>query len=172
MERVSSIELATKNEEIEMEYYFQQAKRSMNPVVKALFKNLAVEEHLHKKQIETLHHKLTKDGSWPEDVPIEVDGTNIHAVLDNLLSEKSPAAQVDYDDDDVAALQKAVEFEAEAAKFYAELADACTNPQEEKFFRTLSGIEREHMLSIKDSLFYLEDPQGWLEEKEGQNLEG
>lgn len=172
MERVSSIELATKNEEIEMEYYFQQAKRSLNPVVKALFKNLAVEEHLHKKQIEALHQKLTKDGSWPEDVPLEVDGTNIHNVLDSLLSDRGPAAQVGYDDDDIAALQKAVEFEANAAKFYADLADACTNPQEEKFFRMLSGIEREHMLSIKDSLFYLEDPEGWFEEQERQNLEG
>ena len=71
-----------------------------------------------------------------------------------------------------AALQKAVEFEANAAKFYADLAAACTNPQEEKFFRMLSGIEREHMLSIKDSLFYLEDPEGWFEEQERQNLEG
>ena len=170
MERVSSIELARKNEETEMEYYFKQAERSMNPVVKALFKELAVEEHLHKQQIETLHAKLTKDGSWPEDVPIEVNGTNIHKVLEGLLSDESPAEQLDYDDDDVAALTKAAEFEEKAAIFYTELADACSNPQEEKFFRMLAGIEREHMISIKDSLFYLEDPQGWHEEKEGPNL--
>jgi rubrerythrin len=172
MERMASIELATKNEETEMEYYFQQGKRSMNPVVKAIFTNLAAEEHLHKKLIETLHNKLTKDGSWPQDVPIEIDGTNIKSVLDGLVSPGSSAAQVHYDDDDIVALQKAVEFEADAEKFYRELADACTNPQEEKFFRMLSGIEREHMLSIKDSLFYLEDPQGWFEEKERQNLDG
>jgi hypothetical protein len=33
-------------------------------------------------------------------------------------------------------------------------------------------MEREHYLSIQDSIFYLEDPAGWFESKERGLLEG
>jgi hypothetical protein len=46
------------------------------------------------------------------------------------------------------------------------------NPQEKKFFSFLAQIEREHMLSMKDSLFYLEDPEGWFESNGRAGLDG
>ncbi len=170
MDRMSSIELAIKNEKSEMEYYLNQAERSNNPVAKAMFENLAADEKEHMARLTHLHQKLIADGSWPNDVPIEVAGTNIKTVLEKLGSDPLNAAN--HDADDLAALKRGVDFEQNGAKFYADLAESCDNPQEAKFFRFLSGIEREHMLSIKDSLFYLEDPQGWFESKEHQGLDG
>ena len=77
-----------------------------------------------------------------------------------------------HNDDDIAALRKGIEFESSGAKFYSELAEACNNPQERKFFGFLAQIEREHMLSIQDSLFYIEDPEGWFESKGRAGLDG
>ena len=170
MDRMSSIELAIKNEKSEMEYYHGEAKRSENPVAKRLFETLAQDEREHMVRLRTLHEKLTADGSWPEDVPIEVAGTDIKQVLSGLARDKKTAKM--HNDDDIAALRKGIEFESSGAKFYSELAEACNNPQERKFFGFLAQIEREHMLSIQDSLFYIEDPEGWFESKGRAGLDG
>lgn len=169
MDRMSSIELAIRNETAEMEYYLTQARRSRNPVARRLFETLAEDEKEHMTRLRALHGRLTADGSWPEDVAIEVAGTNVKQVLDSLGRDQGTAA---HDDDDIAALNRGIDLEQNGSKFYSGLAEVCQNPQEQRFFRFLAGIEREHMLSIKDSLFYLEDPQGWLEEKERAGLDG
>ena len=170
MNRMTSIELAMTNEKTEMKYYLNESARSSNPLAKKLFATLAEDEKEHMTRIKGLHEKLTGEGSWPEDVAIEVAGTRVKDVLDGLLGKTGSAEG--HDDDDLAALQRASAFEDKGSKFYAELAEECENPQERKFFSFLSGIEREHYLSIKDSLFYLEDPEGWTESKERQGLDG
>lgn len=169
MDRMSSIEIAMNNEQTEMNFYLAEAKRSNNPVAKVLFETLAEDEKEHMTRIQSLHGKLVANGSWPEDMPIEVAGTNIKKNLDKIARDQSTAK---HDLDDMEALNKGVAFEEKGAKFYADLAKECKNPQEKKFFQFLAGIEREHMLSIKDSIFFLEDPQGWHEAKQRQNLDG
>lgn len=170
MDRISSIKLAIENERSEMAYYLEQARRSSNPVAKLLFETLAADEKEHMERIRNLHEKLTADGSWPEDVEIEVAGTDISTRVRQLMDQKKASA--DHDDDDVAALKKAAEGEEKGTIFYKELAEACKNPQEKKFFEFLSHIEREHLVSIKDSLFYLEDPEAWYEEKAKIGMDG
>ncbi|MFO8073910.1 MAG: ferritin family protein [Polyangia bacterium] len=169
MDKMSSIELAIQNERTERQFYLNEAGRSQNPVAKRLFETLAEDEEEHERRLTGLHEKLTSDGSWPEHVPIELADTNVKSVLDGIARKQETVA---HDDDDIAALNKAIEFEQKGSKLYADLAEECDNPAEKKFFSFLAGIEREHMLSIKDSLFYLEDPQGWLEDKERQGLDG
>ena len=170
MDRISSIEFAIKNEQTEKEYYLNEANRTKNPVAKRLFETLAADEEEHKTRLQGLHEKLIADGAWPNDVSVEVAGTNIKKDLEKVVRDKGSSQ--DYDADDITALKKGIEFENGGVKYYAELAQACDNPQEAKFFRFLSGIEREHLLSIQDSLFYLEDPQGWYEAHERSGLDG
>mgnify|MGYP003572540499 CR=1 FL=1 len=170
MDRISSIELALKNEQAEMEYYLSHARRSNNPLARRLFETLAADEQEHMTRIRGLHEKLLTDGSWPEDMPIQVAGTNIKEALAAVSRLGDEASN--HDGDDLAALRQGIEFEQGGSKFYAELSEACDNPQEARFFRFLAGIEREHLLSIQDSLFYLEDPEGWLEAQERQSLDG
>ncbi len=167
MERMSSIELALKNEEIEMNFYLQQAQRSQNPLAKAMFQSLAGDEEEHMKRIKGLHGKLIADGSWPNDVPIEVAGTNVPKVLaDNAQGN------VEHNSDDINALEKAIAFEATGAKFYADLAALCKNQMEKNFFDFLAQIERAHHLSLTDSLAYLKDPEGWSMQQERSGLDG
>jgi rubrerythrin len=170
MDRMASIELALKNEQTEMEYYLNEAKRSKNPLAKAMFENLARDEKEHMRRIKGLHEKLVSDGKWPEDMPIEVAGTQIAETLNNLVVRSGSAK--DHDDDDEQAMRKALDFETRGEQFYKDLAEECENPQEKQFFQFLSEIEREHRLSLTDSLAYLQDPQAWLEEHEKILLDG
>jgi rubrerythrin len=170
MDRMSSIELALKNEQTEMEFYLHEARRSKNPLAQTMFTSLAKDEEEHMTRIRSLHDKLVSDGSWPEDVPIEVQDTNVREVLDGMVKKQGSAA--DHDQDDEQALQRAADFEAKGAKFYSDLAEQCENPMEKNFFSFLSRIEKEHHLSVTDSLAYLRDPQAWMMEHERSGLDG
>lgn len=170
MDYMASVELALKNEKTEMEFYLNEASRSKNELAKAMFHQLAKDEQEHMNRIRELHQKLTADGKWPADMPIQVAGTDIRKVLDETVQKTGSAK--DHDDDDIAALEKAAEFEAKGAKFYTDLAGSCDNPMEKNFFEFLAGIEREHRLSIKDSLAYLEDPEAWMMQAGRAGLDG
>jgi rubrerythrin len=170
MDRMASIELAMKNEKTEMEFYTREASRSRNALAKAMFETLAHDELEHMTRITGLHAKLTQTGSWPETVKLEVAGTNIATVIDKTLDHVGSATE--HDDDDVAAIKRAITFETNGERFYAELTRVCENPQEKEFFSFLSGIEREHKLSLTDTLAYLVDPEAWLEQHERSGLDG
>jgi len=170
MDRMASIELALKNEQAEMEFYAGNAKRSKNPLAKGIFETLAKDEEEHMRRIRGLHERLLAQGAWPKEMPLEVAGTNIKQVLEGLA--EMPAAAHDHDVDDVAALERGREFEGKGTKFYADLAQACTDPLEQKFFEFLSRIEREHLRSIERSLDFFKDPSSWNMERERSGLDG
>lgn len=169
MDKMSSIEFAMKNEATEKAYYLGQARRTKNAVARTLFETLAQDEDEHMARLTALHEKLQKDGTWPEEIPIEVAGTNIKL---NLSKVARNAAGAEHDMSDIEALRKAEGFESAGAEFYKGLAASCANPREKSFFEFLAGIEREHLLSVKDSIFYLEDPAGWLSARERAGLDG
>ncbi len=170
MDRMSSIELAMKNERMEMNYYLGEAARSKNPVAKAMFETLARDEREHMTRIQGLHEKLVGKGVWPETVKIEVAGTDIRETLEGLVGKDGSSK--DHDDDDIKAIKRGIDFDTNGEKFYAELAEVCENAKEQEFFKFLSGIEREHRLSLTDTLGYLEDPESWLEQHERSGLDG
>ena len=169
MDRMSSIKFAIKNEHDEMEFYLEQAKRSTNEVVISVFRALAQDEKEHMKRIRFMHGKLVADGAWPKDIPIEVEGTQVSSTLAGMKRDESTKV---HDKNDIDALKKSAKFEASGQKFYKELSEECDNPQEKKFFAFLSQIENEHYISVKDSIFYLEDPEAWFEEKDRSSLDG
>jgi rubrerythrin len=170
MDRISSIELAMKNEQSEKEFYLNQARRTKNVVARVLFEALAEDEDEHKRRLAKLHETLKRDGAWPENVPIEIAGTSVRQKIDAVGRGTTDVAA--HDGDDLAALRKSESFESAGADFYRNLAEACTNPQEAEFFRFLSKIEREHLMSVRDSIYYLEDPSGWLASRERSGLDG
>ena len=170
MDRMASMELAINNEKEEMAFYNNESARSRNPIAQKLFKTLAEEEKEHMVRINDLHKRLVANEAWPEEVPLEVSGTNVKAALSDFRRELTSIQE--HDDDDIAALKKSIESERGAAKLYGDLAAVCTNPKEVNFFRFLSEIETEHMASLKDSLAYLEDPEAWMAQHEHAGLDG
>ena len=170
MDRMASISMALKNEEIEMTFYRNEAGRSKNQLAKTMFEKLAREEGEHMRRIRGLHDRLVEQKSWPVDLPIEVNGTNIKEVLQKTAQQSG--SEKNHDLDDQKAIEKAIEFEAKGAAFYKQLAAICDNPMEKNFFTFMAGIEREHHLSLVDSLVFLKDPRAWLEQHEHQVLDG
>ncbi len=169
MEKMRSIEMALKNEETEMKFYLNEAERSKNPTAKNIFTLIAKDEEEHMARIKSLYEKLVSEKKWPEDIPIDVKGTNVRETLGNLVKN---AGKEEHNKDDIDALKEAIEFEKNGAKFYSDLASKCKNPMEINFFTFLAGIEKEHSLALSDTLLYLEDPDSWFLEHEHSSLDG
>ena len=159
MKRISSLEMAIENEQREMEFYLNEANRSLNPMAKYLFETLASDEQDHIDLLRKLYNSLIEENKWPVEVSEQVADNNVLTALKNAVQRQSSTH--DNVDSDVEALRKSVDFEQSAVEFYTNIADECEDDMEEKFFRYLAQIEEKHMLAIQDTLLFLEDPDAW-----------
>jgi rubrerythrin len=169
-ERLSALEVALNNEMIEHKFYLKNAERSTNPLGKAMFAQIAAEELDHYKRLEELAKVWKKDQKWPETVPLKVIDTAVKSVFGKAAKASGKATAGDADD--LAAVRKAIEFEAQGTKFYAELRDKSTDPKEKAFFDLLATIEGEHFASLKDTEEYFVDPGAWYQNHQSTGLDG
>jgi len=168
-ERLNALEIALKNEMTEHKFYMKNAERTANRVGKAMFEQIAGEELEHYQRLQQLADQWKKDQKWPETVPLKVQDTAVKAVFGKAAQGGEKAAA---DDDDLKAVRTAIAFEANGAKFYAELRDKSTDPKEKAFFGLLASIEHEHFASLKDTEEYFVDPGAWYQKHESASLDG
>ncbi|HOS39762.1 MAG TPA: ferritin family protein [Spirochaetota bacterium] len=147
-ERLNALEVALNNEMNERQFYLNNAERTRNPVGKAMFARIADDELEHYEMLKKLHAEWTANGKWPDTVPLTVNKTSVKTILQRMVDESKDAPASD--SDDLAAVQAAAQFESKGVDLYRELAEASTDKKEKEFFMLLSGIEREHFLSLKD----------------------
>ena len=169
-ERLSALEVALNNETREREFYLKNAKRSKNPLGKAMFQQIGDDELEHYERLKQLHQKWTKQEKWPGTVPLKVKDTIVKDVLLDFLKKVDKTAKSDADD--LQAVRTAIDFEAKGAKYYAQLRDDVSDPKEKQFFDLLSRIENEHYLSLKDTEEYLTDPTSWYRKMEHHTFDG
>ncbi|MBW2673980.1 MAG: ferritin family protein [Deltaproteobacteria bacterium] len=152
--RLNALEVALENEKRERAFYIENAKRTKNPLGRAMFEQIADDELEHYERLKELHKRWKKE----ED-----------------LFKKTVGAGGDIppgDDDDVKAIRIAIDFEAQGIQHYADLRDGSSDANERAFFDLLSSMEREHYLSLKDSEEFLTDPVSWYRRTESPGLDG
>jgi rubrerythrin len=154
----------------EREFYLKNAKRSKNPLGKAMFQQIGDDELEHYERLKQLHQKWTQQQKWPGTVPLKVKDTIVKNILVDFLKKVDKTAKADADD--LQAVRTAIDFEAKGAKYYAQLRDDVSDPKEKQFFDLLSRIENEHYLSLKDTEEYLTDPTSWYRKMEHHTLDG
>jgi rubrerythrin len=169
-ERLNALEVALNNEMREREFYLQNAKRSKNPLGKAMFQQIGDDELEHYERLKQLHQKWNQQEKWPGTVPLKVKDTIVKDILVDFLKKVDKTAKADADD--LQAVRTAIDFEAKGAKYYAQLRDDVSDPKEKQFFDLLSRIENEHYLSLKDTEEYLTDPTSWYRKMEHHTLDG
>jgi rubrerythrin len=169
-ERLNALDIALKNEMNEHHFYLKNAERTQNPVGKAMFAQIAGEELEHHERLKQLAENWQKDKKWPDTIPLRVKDTAVKAVFNRAAQASAKSAAGD--DDDLKAVRKAIDFEAQGTKFYAELRDKSTDPKEKAFFGLLADIEHEHFASLKDTEEFFVDPAGWYQKAESSGLDG
>jgi len=161
-----ALKKAIQMEEEGKQFYLKAAKEAKNLLVKRVFEQLAQEEDLHIKKINEVYHLLKEEKplGWITSVG---DSSRVQKVFQECLMEQAKGAQ-----DEIQALHFALAREEESIKYYENLAAQTDNNKEKRFYLTLSREERDHYLTILDSIEYLTDPVGWLQVHEKTGLEG
>ena len=169
-ERIKALEVALNNESRERDFYLKHGERTRNSLGKSMFASIASDEDEHYNRILNLHKRLIQDGKWPETVPIQVKGTEVKNILNKFVASVDTSSKADTGDTE--AVKIAIDFETKGEKFYSDLAKNVDNPMEKKFYEFLASIEREHRLSLQDTLEYFQDPAGWFRIKERHHIDG
>jgi len=169
-ENLNALEVALNNEIREREFYLKNADRTKNPVGKAMFNQIADEELEHYERLKEVHERWERNEKWPETVPLKVKDTIVKDILKDSVKnlDKTP----ERDDDDLKAIQIAIDFESKGTSHYAKLRDDVSDPKEKEFFNLLARIEHGHYLSLKDAEEYLTDPTSWYTKTEHHGLDG
>jgi rubrerythrin len=169
-ERLNALEVALNNEMQERKFYLKHAERTKNPHGKAMFEQIAEEELEHHDMLKKLHERWIKQEKWPETLPLTVKKTRVQDVLKEHVQKVEELPE--QDEDDLKAVQAALDFEAKGEAHYAKLRDAVSDPKEKAFFDLLSNMERQHYLSLKDTEEFLADPASWYARTERHTLDG
>jgi rubrerythrin len=161
---VQSLEIALQNELSERDFYLRHSRRTRNPLGKEMFAGLARDEEEHYRRLQQLHTEMLRTGTWPEHIPGVISASDIAEIIGSLpaLAENSPAADMD----DIQAVKTAIDFEQKGHAFYAGLSTQAASGPAKNFFESLAALEREHLMSLKNTLLFFEDPATWYEERE------
>lgn len=169
-QQLDALEVALNNEQKERAFYLENAKRTKNPVGKAMFEQIADDELEHYERLKELHSRWKKDEKWPDTVSLTVKKSNTRDLFARAVGKGGtiPAG----DADDLKAVRIAIDFEAKGIQHYADLRDGSSGEKERAFFDLLSSMEREHFLSLKDTEEFLTDPVSWYRRTESPGLDG
>ncbi|HPY34376.1 MAG TPA: ferritin family protein [Smithellaceae bacterium] len=168
--RMSALEFALENELKERDFYLSNARRTKNLAGKNMFKQIADEEKEHYEMLKKLHDKWEKQKKWPATVPLKVKKSLTKNILRALSGKR--AARIEGNDDDLKAIRMAIDFEARGVALYTKLEKQSTEPKEKAFFNLLASVEREHLLSLRDTEQFLTDPASWYQNTEKTLLDG
>jgi len=162
-----ALKQAIKVEEEGKQFYLQAAEKCQSVLAQRIFEELARDEDLHIKKIHEIYGRLKEEKPVGEWVTSVGEPSRLEKVFQESLVEKASASS-----DDLEALRFAQDREEESVKYYEDLARESPDPQEKRFYLTLSYEERGHHLSIIDSIEFLTDPEGWFRMKERAGLDG
>jgi rubrerythrin len=168
--RMNALAFALENEEKEREFYLANARRTKNMAGKNMFKQIADEEKEHYEVLKALHEKWEKQKKWPATVPLEVKKSLAGSILQAMSGKKS--ARITGSEDDLKAVRTAIDFEARGVALYTKLEKESTDPREKAFFNLIASVERDHLLSLRDTQEFLTDPASWYQNMEKPMLDG
>lgn len=169
-QRLNALEIALDNEKNERAFYLENARRTKNPLGKAMFEQIADDELEHYERLKELHKRWKKEERRPETVRLAVRKSPVRDLFAKLVGESGDIPPGD--DDDLEAIRIAIDFEAKGVEHYAGLRDGSSDEKERAFFDLLSSMEREHYLSLKDTEEFLTDPVSWYRRTESPGLDG
>jgi rubrerythrin len=168
--RMNALKFALENEHKEHEFYMAHARKTKNLAGKNMFKQIADEEKEHYEVLKKLHDKWEQQKKWPATIALKVKKSAVSSILKAQAGKK--ASRINGTDAELKAVRTAIDFEARAADLYKRLEKVCTDPKEKDFFNMMAGIEREHLLSLRDTEEFLTDPVSWYQNAEKTSLDG
>ncbi len=169
---IDMLSTALKMEEKGKAFYKKALNDCLNPQCKEIFSALMGEEIIHTSRIKQIHNTLTSSKCWTRDwETIKGSGENLETLFRDLAKKKTGEKNQDQTTD-LEAIDMGLDFELASIKFYEEHRTRSTDPLERAFLDQMILEEKNHWKALKDTRYYLTDPEGWFIEKERAGLDG
>jgi rubrerythrin len=164
------LETALKMEEKGQAFYGEALKVCQTPQALEMFSCLMEDEKVHMSRIRQIYASLNESAGWPQ----EWGKLPPHKELENLFRALAAKTrkELDKDTSDLTAIGIALEFEQASILFYQEHRTRTAHPKEAAFLDQMVTEEKGHWRALKDTRYFLTDPEGWFMEKERAGLDG
>ena len=139
-EMLDAIMRAMEIEKETFDFYVKAEQKTFNPAGKRIFKWLAKTEEAHYLKLTELYNSLDQGGRW-----VFYGGSTIELEADGAGDK-----HVDFNTDDIAALEIAMEIEQKGIDYFAALAEKTTDPDGKSMIQALLEEEREHLRIISE----------------------
>ncbi|OGP52007.1 MAG: hypothetical protein A2Y79_12080 [Deltaproteobacteria bacterium RBG_13_43_22] len=152
--------------------FYQKARGSCrNPQCQEIFSALMEDEVIHTARIKQIHNKLTSGKCWTGDWESIKGFSGDPDLLFRNLAGKG-GKKIKAKTTDLEAVDIGLDLESASVKFYQEHRARATDPIEAAFLDQMILEESGHWKALKDTRYYLTDPEGWFMEKERAGLDG
>ena len=168
---IDMLATALEMEEKGRTFYEKAVKTCGNPQCKEIFSALMKDEVLHQKRIKQIHDTLNSGKCWNRDwESIKGFSENPGLLFQGLAARGKK--KIKAETTDLEAVDIGLDLESASVKFYQEHRTRTTDPIEAAFLDQMILEENGHWRSLKDTRYYLTDPEGWFIEKERAGLDG
>jgi rubrerythrin len=152
-------------------FYKKAVNSCQNPQCKEIFTALAEEEVVHSRRIKQIYDTLTSGQCWSRDwESIKGSPKDFGVLFQNLAAKEK--TKIKAETSDLEAVDIGLDFESVSVQFYQDHRVKATDPIEAAFLDQMIREEGEHLKALKDTRYYLTDPEGWFMEKEHAGLDG
>ena len=152
-------------------FYKKAATTCRNPQCMEIFSALMKDEVIHTGRIKQIHNTLTSQRCWTRDwESIKAPSHDLEMLFQNLAPKERK--KIKAETTDLEAVDIGLDLESASIKFYQEHRTKAIDPIEAAFLDQMILEEKGHWKALKDTRYYLTDPQGWFMEKERAGLDG
>jgi rubrerythrin len=152
-------------------FYEKAEKSCRDPQCREIFSTLMADELIHTGRIKQIHENLTAGKCWTRDwESVKGPSKNLGAFFRDLAAKERK--KIKAETTDLEAIDIGIDFELASVKFYQDRRAKAVDPLEAAFLDQMTLEEKEHFKALKDTRYYLTDPEGWFIEKERAGLEG
>lgn len=152
-------------------FYEKAQGTAQDPLGKEIFKTLAQEEVVHTARIKQIHDSLTTGKCWTRDWEKQTKPEKDLGGLFQKLAAREKK-KITAGTSDLEAIGIGLDFESASVAFYEEQRAKAKDPLEKEFLDQMILEEKGHVQALKDTRYYLNDPEGWFMEKERAGLDG
>jgi rubrerythrin len=165
------LEAALTMEEKGQAFYKKAASSCRNPQCREVFAALIKDEVIHISRIKQIHDSLTASSCWSRDWEAVKGPHEDFGALFRALASKA-RAKIKAEAGDLEAIDVGLDFELASINFYRDHRAKAVDPLEAAFLDQMIIEEKGHWQALKDTRYYLTDPEGWFMEKERAGLDG
>lgn len=159
------VDVARKTEMDGRKFYAETAAKTANPLAKRMFESLVAAEQEHLKFIDQL-----AKGEFRAEAYNHEFSRSLATVFSNVGGDVK--AQTESTDDDIAALDFAIDLEDKSMAFYRRWAETGTDETVRKFCARMRDEEEDHWRILQSTKDYLGDTGNWFMVQEGWSFDG